>query len=338
MAAARSTPDRSPGTKGAVGNAEPTGPGSLLYALGLGQNAKKAPGAAAAATPTGADAANAHALLNNFLAQYGLGQLADWAWQTYIGAGGGDLGMQLVQAQLPDQAAYKQRFPAIASRVAAGLPAITPADYINYETTIRQAFSAHGLPLPDTGPDFEDMVTKLLNNDVSANEVVNQRIGSAFDRVANAPIEVRQAAEHLWGINSDTALAAFFLDPTKSAPQLEKLSQSMEVAGTASRFGIDLTADRAQRLADLGADQNLGAFQQLAQQEPLFRANQGENPDLTLENQGVGAAFGESALAQQQIARRMAERKAALGGGGEPYTSSSLSATPGIPGLGSGPT
>lgn len=289
------------------------------------------------ASPTdAASTANAHALLNDFLGQYGLGSLAQWAWQTYIGAGGGDLGMQLVQAQLPDQQAYKQRFPAIADRVKKGLPAITPQDYINYETTIRQAFSAHGLPLPDSGPDFENMVSTLLVGDVSAAEVVNQRIGSAFDRVANAPAEVQQAAAQIWGVNGKSALAAYFLDPTKSAPELEKLSQSMEIAGTASRFGISLDADRASRLADLGADSNLGAFQTLAKMDPLFRANTGEKGNLTLEQQGVGAAFGESGADSAAVDRRLKEREAAFSGGGEPYTSSSLSATPGIPGLGSG--
>lgn len=306
--------DKTPGKKGAVPQ-KPAAP-------------------AKPAAPSAADT-GAHALLNNFLAQYGLGELAAWAWQTYTNAGGGDLGTQLVQAQLPDQAAYKRRFPAIAERVAKGLPAITPSDYINYETTIRQAFSAHGLPLPDTGPEFENTIRTLLVGDVSASEVVNQRIGSAFDRVANAPIEVRQAAAQLWGVQGNAALAAYFLDPTKSAPELEKLSQAMEVAGTANRFGISLTADRAGRLADLGADANLGAFQQLSKMEPLFRANVGEDPTVTLADEGVGAAFGESASATRVVDRRVAERKAALEGGGGP--SATTSGTGGLSGLGSGP-
>lgn len=291
----------------------------------------------AAKKPTPAQAAttaNAHSLLNNFLAQYGLGSLAQWAWQTYIGAGGGDLGMQLVQAQLPEQTAFKQRFPAIADRVKKGLPAITPADYINYETTIRQAFSAHGLPMPDTGPEFESMISTLLVGDVSAAEVVNQRIGSAFDRVANAPAEVQQAAAQVWGVNGKTALAAFFLDPEKSAPELERLSKAMEVAGTASRFGISLDADRAERLADLGADANLGAFQTLAKMNPLFRANFGEHGDLTLEDQGVGAAFGENGEDAAAVDRRLKEREAAFSGGGGPVSSTSGSG--GVSGLGTG--
>lgn len=286
--------------------------------------------------PPGNPDTSAKLTLVAFLNQFGLGGLAEWAWQTYTGAGGGDLGMQLVQAELPDQALFKQRFPAIAERTKAGLPSISPADYINYETTIRQAFTAHGLPLPTTGGAFNDIITRLLVGDVSAAEVVNQRIGSAFDRVNNAPVEVRQAFQRLWGVQGDSAMAAYFLDQTHSAPELERLSKAADVAGTAQRFGIDINRDRALRLADLGADNNLGAFSQLGQLSPLFNANPGEqNPDLSLANEGVAAAFGEDATSQQAINRRLATRKAELEGGGGPVTGTTGQG--GVIGLGSGP-
>jgi hypothetical protein len=322
--AAHGTIDTHPGRRGAPGTGHPPP-----------ATAPPTPPVAAPVDPNGSAKAILLQILG--LGNMGLESLADWAWNTYTAAGGGDLGQKLVIAELPQQPAFKARFPAISDRVAKGLPAITPADYLNYETTIRQAFSAHGLPLPSTGPQFNDMVHTLLTNDVSAQEVVNQRIGSAFDRVFNAPTEVRQAAEQLFGIHGDSALAAFFLSPEHTAPQLEQLSQQAEIGGTATRFGIDLAPDRLARLQTLGADQQLGQFQKLSQEAPLFDANPGEDPSLTLANQGVASAFGENATAAQQVQRRLAERKAALGGGGQPYTSSSLSNTPGQQGLGSGP-
>lgn len=278
---------------------------------------------------------SARTLLLEFLNQYGLGGLADWAWRTYTDAGGGELGMQLVAAELPERPLFKQRFPAIAERVAAGLPAISPTDYINYETTIRQAFSAHGLPMPTTGAAFNETIRKLLVNDVSAAEVVNQRIGSAFDRVAKAPVEVRQAAARLWGIQGDAALAAYFIDPDHPASEVERLSKAAEVAGTATRFGIDINADRALRLADLGADENLGAFTQLGKLTPLFAENPGERRDLTLEGEGLSATFGEDAESDRVVSRRLAGRQADTGGGGGFYESGSGGG--GIAGLGEGP-
>lgn len=278
----------------------------------------------------------ARGLLVDFLNKYGLGSLADWAWRTYTQAGGGDLGMQLVEAELPNQQAYKQRFPAIAERVAKGLPAISPEDYINYESTIRQAFSANGLPLPTTGAGFSAIIRRLLINDVSAAEVVNQRIGSAYARVASAPSEVRDAFRRLWGVNGDAAMAAYFLDPQSSAPELERLSKGALVAGTAQRFGIDLNADRSLRLADLNADQNLGRFSELGKLKPLFAENPDERVDLTLEEQGVGAVFGENAESERAVARRLATRQAETGGGGGFYESGSGAG--GIAGLGEGAT
>lgn len=293
------------------------------------------PGPPAPAAPTAA-ATTAKTILIDFLKRFGLESLAEWAWSTYTSAGDPDLGMQLVEARLPDQEAYKVRFPAIGDRQKKGLAPITPADYISYETTLRQAFSAHGLPLPTTGASFDSMVSQLLGNDVSAAEVVNQRIGSAFDRVATAPIEVRQAAARLWGVQGDAALAAFFLDPGRSAPELERLSKSFEVAGTAQRFGLDIGAERAGRLADLGANANLDRFAQIGQLDPLFRENVGENTDLSAANEGVAAAFGENATSAAMIAQRLARRKAELGGGGSFYESGGGGG--GISGLGSGPS
>lgn len=279
---------------------------------------------------------SARSILNELLSQFGLSSLADWAWKTYTEAGGGDLGLQLVQSELPERQEYKQRFPAILARQQKGLAAISPADYLNYETTVRQAFVSHGLPLPTTGHDFNDIIAGLLEHDVSASEVVNDRIGKAFNRVANAPVEVRDAARRVWGIDGEANLAALFLDPERTSRELERLSQSMSIAGNASRFGLDVGADRAGRLADLGAADQLNKLGDVAQLAPLFAENADENVDLTAEGEGLSAAFGEDAQSAEEINRRLAERKAAFSGGGRP-SSSQRSTAPGLTGLGAGP-
>lgn len=290
------------------------------------------PPATTAPKPPSSVPTSARSIISSLLDQFGLKSLADWAWKTYTGAGGGDVGLQLIQAELPDTAEFKARFPAIAQRTKAGLPAITPAEYLSYETTLRQAFNAHGLVLPTVGHDFNEMIRGLLVNDVSAAEVVNDRIGKAYSRVATAPVEVRQAAERIWGVHGDAALASLFLSPEHSAPELERLSESMSIAGNASRYGINVDAARAGRLADLGAADQLDRLSTLVQMAPLFRENVSETTDLTLENQGLAATFNEDATSQQQVTRRLEERKAAFGGGGGPSDS-----TKGLGGLGSGP-
>lgn len=261
---------------------------------------------------------SAKAILNAFLQQFGLANLSDWAWSTYIGSGGGTTGMAAVQAELPNTPEYKARFPAIEARVKAGLPAITPADYINYESTIRQAFNAYGLALPTTGTGFNDLVNDLLTKDISASEVVNDRIGKAFDQVMNAPPQVRAAAERLWGIHGDAALASTFLDPTRSAPQLQKLSEAMQTAGAANQYGFDITRQRAEQLAALGnTQQGIGNLQNIAKLNPLFQQQAGENNNLSFANQGIGAAFGENATDQQQIEQQLKQRQSRFATGGQ---------------------
>jgi hypothetical protein len=256
-------------------------------------------------------------VLQSFLDQFGLANLSDWAWQTYIGGGGDATGLAAVQAQLPQTAEYKARFPAIDARTKAGLPAITPADYINYENTIRQAFNQYGLHLPTTGSNFNDLITELLTKDISANEVVTDRIGKAFSDVENAPPQVRAAAAQLWGIHGDNALASTFLDPNRSAPQLQKLSEAMQTAGYAQMYGFDITRGRAEDLAALGNTQsginNLG---KIAAMTPLFNRQAGENNNLSLANQGIGAAFNENATDQTQIEQQLQMRKSMFATGG----------------------
>lgn len=291
----------------------------------------------AAGSATAAQNADAVAYLRQELDQYGLGSLADWAWQTYTSAGNDALGKQLVTDELPNQAAFKARFPAIAIQQQKGEQVFSPTDYLNYENQVRSAFIQFGLPLPTTGAQFNDIITGLAGNGVSAAEVVNTRIPSAFARVINAPPEVLQAAEGMFGANSKSTLAAAFLNPNLDTNTIEQTSKAAEVQGTAQRFGIDINADRARHLTALGADSNLGQFQQLALERPLFDAQPGQTGQATMD-QGIAGAFGEDATSQAAVERALQQRKALFAGGGEPYTSSSLSATPGIPGLGAGPT
>lgn len=291
-----------------------------------------------ARTPAQAAAqTSAQAILGQFLDGFGLGALATWAWQTYTNAGGGDTGMKLVQAELPNQAAYKARFPAIESRVKAGLSAMTPAEYLDYEQKLRESFTSHGLAMPVSGAGFNDIVTGLLNHDVSLSEVVNDRIGTALTRVQNAPIEVRQAAERLWGVHGDKALASLYLSPDHSSAELEKMSQAMDVAGHVAQMGFGISKERALRLADVGADSQLPKLQELARMRGLFNANVGEDPNLTAEQQGLAATFGEDGTSQAAIDRRLMARKAALSGSGGPTVTQKYSTTDqGLSGLGSG--
>lgn len=252
---------------------------------------------------------DAFAYISELLTQYGLGSLASWAWDQIVN---GHSSEQVVQS-LRQQPEYAQRFPAMALRRAAGLNAISEGEYVSYERQAQQLMRAAGMP-PGFWDQPEDFA-RLIGNDVSVNEL-NQRITNAYIRVAQAPTEVRDAFSEFFGVDGDVAFAAYFLDPDRAAPLLDKAVTEAEIAGTGRRFGVGIGQDMAGRLAEIGI--NLGSsqqgFAQLAGQSALFRESVSERDDLRIEREGVAAAFGTDAEAAGKVARRKEERQAAFSG------------------------
>lgn len=214
---------------------------------------------------------------------------------------------------------FNARFPAIQMRVQAGLPPLTATDYVNYERTAADAFKQYGLPLPIAGPEFNNVITRLLANDVSASELTTDRLAKAWGQLANAPAAVRQAAEATFGIHGDANLAALILDPTIAAPEIQKRSDAMLIAGTGNaQYGFNFTAQRATELArNTDAAAHLADFTKLVDLKPLFVQSVGEegNPDMaiTAEKEGAGAIFGEAG-ADVKIQRALDTRKAEFSG------------------------
>ena len=63
---------------------------------------------------------SAHAIVNNFLAQYGLQSLGNWAWTRYAELGGGSNALQQISVEMTQQPAFLKRFPAYAKLAAEG--------------------------------------------------------------------------------------------------------------------------------------------------------------------------------------------------------------------------
>lgn len=252
---------------------------------------------------------DAFAGINALLGDYGLGTLGDWAWGQIVN---GSSKEQIVQS-LRQRPEYQARFPAMAIRRAKGLAPISEGDYINSERTTTQLMRQAGMPsgFYDTPDDF----TTLIGNDVSAGEL-SQRILNGYQRVATAAPEVRNAFRDYFGQDGDTALAAYFLDPDKAAPFLDKAATEAEIGGTAGRFGVGIQETMARRLADAGI--NAGSaqqgFTQVAQLDPLFRETVTEGQDLTAADTGVGAVFGLDAGSASAVKKRRDARAAEFGG------------------------
>lgn len=263
-------------------------------------------GDGSAPPPDGAE--DAFAYLQSILSTYGLGSLADWAWQQILDGRSANEVMQ----SLRDTEEYKERFRAIELLRANGYPAISESEVIAWERQAREVMMAAGMPAGfyDSYTDFAD----IIGTGQSINEFTT-RVNDGFLAVASAPAEVRQMFQSWFGPDSDTAMAALFLDPDRALPVLQRQVQMAQIGGSAFRFGFDVTQGRAEDLARLGVtgDAANQGWQQLSQIRGAFQERIGEDEDLTPEEHGADLLF-DAGRGGEKVDRRLEQRKAALSG------------------------
>lgn len=273
--------------------------------------------------PTAASGADqsANAIIQQFLQQFGLQSEASWVWQQIV-QGTDANGIQL---ELQNRPAFKARFPAIAMRQAAGMPALSPAEYVAYEQQVAQLSKEAGIPQGaiDT--------TGLLAGDVSTAEL-GQRIQQGFEAAMQAPKAVRDELQNLYGIGPGD-LTHFFLDPASGETAIMQKFRAAQDAGMAQQTGFgQLTQDQAEGLAAQGITQAQAqtGFTALGRQAELFMPLPGEGGAPIDKQTQLGAQFGGNAQDQLEIENRARQRVAAFAGGG----AFAESAGKGITGLG----
>ena len=210
------------------------------------------------------------------------------------------------------EGAYKRRFAANEARVRKGLAELDPASYIGLEDAYRELMRANGLPAGfyDQQSDFQ----KLIEGDVSAAEL-QTRIQQGYRRVRDADPEVRRQMRELYNVD-DQALTAYFLDPEKATPLLERQARAAEIAARGREQGrLQLTATQAEELAARGitAEEAQARFAERGALEGLYTPMTGEEgiPDE------IGATFGYNVQARQALERRRAQRLAEFQAGGQ---------------------
>lgn len=258
---------------------------------------------------------DALAIIEQVLSEYGLQSLTQWATnEMNVGASADQ-----IAADMTTTPQFQQRFPAIALRLKAGLPAISPADYVNYENTMAQMESQYGLPKGYlTAP---STVTAAIAGDTSTSEM-QARVQQGFQDVAYAAPQVRQFFTQTFGVNGDGALAAHFTDPKLALPLLEQQATAASIGGTAAMGGVEMSGEDAMRLAQLGQTQSsvgtgLAALQQT---QNLYQASVTEQPKISQGTEGVEAQFGLNATATQEVIDRQAARTEEFKGGGGPQS------------------
>ncbi len=183
-----------------------------------------------------------------------------------------------------------------------------------YERQARQLMRAAGLPqgFYDSDEDF----TTFLTGDLSIAEL-GDRVTMAANAAFRMPAEARNALTQ-WGMGPGD-LTAFWIDPDKAQPLLERKYVAAQLAGASQRSGYgNLFEDEATNLATLGvtAEQAEQGFGKLYESAELFQSLDNTEDQIS-KNEQLGATFGGDARAQRRIAQRQRKRQAQfeMGGG-----------------------
>ena len=227
---------------------------------------------------------DAIANLTNTFKDYGLGSLAnriaEYLYQGYS--------QDTVSLMLQDSPEYKKRFSGNEARVKAGLPVLSPKEYLSTESAYRAILQNAGLPkgFYDDESDFERMIA----NDVSATEL-NQRVSAAAKAIDNTDPYYRDALQNMYGLDAGHMIA-HILDPEKAAPLVEKQAKAVEYGAAAARQGLAQASVSDYEAYAGGLGTGVGAEQGMAQVASM-------TPGLTTLAQLSGDQYSQQTAEQE---------------------------------------
>lgn len=271
---------------------------------------------------------SAKAQLAATLQNYGLDpSLVDTLWnQWYVGEG---KEIDQILLDLPSTPQFQTRFPRY-QEIQKAHPGFGVKDYMNYENAVKEQNQRYGLPENFySSPD--DIASNIIKG-VSATER-EDRVKLGVAAALQSPMENRAELARMYGVDLGH-LSAYFIDPAKAEPELQKQVAAAAIGGASvrSQFGL-LNKDEAERIAQLGlSDQEVNkGFGDLYRQQQLLTALPGQEAtegDITRQA-ALSGQFGGNAAAQEALALQQKKRQAQFAGGGQYGT-----AQTGVGGLG----
>jgi hypothetical protein len=249
---------------------------------------------------------NTIASLRAVMDSYGLtdlmNQITTWVQE------GADEGA--VMARIRDTDSYKQRFPAMAT-LSSKNRAISEAAYIEFERNAAQLERSYGLPAGMLG---KDAVTNLIGNEVSAREL-EERVTMAAAGAFQTSQEVKDTFKNYYGIDSG-GLTAYFLDPTRAQPLLNKQYAAAQIGAEAAMAGIGAEAQFAEDavMAGVSREQARQGFGKAAGQKGLTQGTGDTVTEAQLAKSNLGLGSAQDAA---DIQRAVGGRLGQFQGGGE---------------------
>lgn len=211
---------------------------------------------------------SAYDILYTELAKNGLQSLVE----PLKGLIGSNIPASQFAVELRNTPAYKTRFSANEARVAKGLAALSPAEYIAMEDQYQNVMRNYGMPASYYAKDSTGKQAgfdQFLSNDVSSAEL-EDRIMTAQNRVLNANPEVSQMLKTYYPDITNGDILAYTLDPKNALNAIKQKVTAAEIGGAALQAGLMTDQQRAEALRAAGvtgqiAGQNYGTIAQLAQ-------------------------------------------------------------------------
>jgi hypothetical protein len=251
-------------------------------------------------------------LLTSTFNQYGLGSLVpritEFVQQGYA--------PEVVAIKLQDTPEYKTRFIGNESRRKAGLPVLSPAEYLSTESAYKKVMKDAQLPLGfyDSPDDF----AKFIGGDISPTEL-QERVSIANLSIQNADPFFTDSLRSMYGLNTGDMLA-YTLDPERAMPLITRQVKAAQFGAEAARQGIpSISTSMAETYTgQLGVtqDQARAGFEQIAMIQPeaqrLSDVFAGQVPSVGLE-ETVSAVFGgESSADYKKRLQRLSEMEQSL--------------------------
>lgn len=170
---------------------------------------------------------------------------------------------------------WKARFSGIVARTAAGLPAITEAEYLQLETGYREQFRQFNilgtLGLTDETA-FRAFASEYIAGDVSVQEL-NYRLDRGVALMRDSSEYIQQAFQEWYGVTpTEDAMLVYFLDDKKGLDIIEDQLATATIGGEAFKYGLNITRTRAEILRKEGVTGDLArqGFADIAREEPVL--------------------------------------------------------------------
>lgn len=214
--------------------------------------------------------------------------------------------LRLALSQTPE---YRTRFSANDKRIAAGLSALSPAEYIQLEDQYQNVMRNYGLPASYYTKDAmgtQSGFNELLGGDVSATEL-EERLITAQDRVLKSNPEVLKTLKAFYPGIGNGDILAYSLDPKNALKDIQRKVAAAEIGGAALAQGLATSATGAEELAGYGitkaqAQQGFADVAQMAPRGGVLAEIYNEAPY----NQATATAevFGTAGAAEAAQKRR----------------------------------